>query len=72
LNPAEKAAHDGLVALVENMLELNKKLAPIRKEYSNASDELVMEIEKTDKEIDSLVYQLYGLTQEEIKLVEGT
>ncbi len=30
------------------------------------------EIEKTDKEIDQLVYQLYGLTEEEIAIVEKT
>jgi len=29
------------------------------------------EIDKTDKEIDQMVYQLYGLTEEEIKIVEG-
>ncbi|MCP9770482.1 restriction endonuclease subunit M [Lacihabitans sp. LS3-19] len=29
------------------------------------------EIDKTDKEIDAMVYQLYGLTEEEIKIVEG-
>ncbi|MDD5508033.1 MAG: N-6 DNA methylase [Bacteroidales bacterium] len=28
-------------------------------------------IEKTDKEIDRMVYNLYGLTEEEIKIVEG-
>jgi type I restriction-modification system DNA methylase subunit len=28
-------------------------------------------IDKTDKEIDQMVYQLYGLTDEEIKIVEG-
>jgi type I restriction-modification system DNA methylase subunit len=28
------------------------------------------EIEKTDKEIDKMVYELYGLTEEEIKIVE--
>jgi len=26
---------------------------------------------KTDKEIDALVYQLYGLTKEEVRVVEG-
>ena len=31
---------------------------------------LKSEIEKTDKEIDQMVYKLYGLTEEEIKLVE--
>ena len=29
------------------------------------------EIDKTDKEIDQMVYQLYGLTEDEIKIVEG-
>ena len=32
---------------------------------------LQAQIEKTDKEIDALVYQLYGLTEEEVKVVEG-
>ena len=27
---------------------------------------------KTDKEIDEKVYKLYGLTEEEIKIVEGS
>ncbi len=29
------------------------------------------QIEAADREIDKLVYELYGLTQEEIKIVEG-
>jgi len=29
-------------------------------------------IDKTDKEIDKMVYNLYGLTEEEIRIVEGT
>jgi len=32
---------------------------------------LKAEIEKTDYEIDRLVYKFYGLTEEEIKIVEG-
>ena len=32
---------------------------------------LKSEIDKTDKEIDQLVYELYGLSEEEIKIVEG-
>ena len=30
---------------------------------------LKAEIEKTDKEIDQMVYALYGLTEEEIKII---
>jgi hypothetical protein len=29
------------------------------------------DIEATDAEIDKLVYELYGLTEEEIRIVEG-
>jgi hypothetical protein len=32
---------------------------------------LTREIASTDREIDNLVYELYGLTEEEIKIVEG-
>ncbi len=37
----------------------------------NERDELLREINHTDNEIDNLVYNLYGLTEEERKLVEG-
>jgi type I restriction-modification system DNA methylase subunit len=33
--------------------------------------ELKTQIDQTDKEIDRMVYELYGLTDEEIKIVEG-
>ena len=32
---------------------------------------LQQEINHTDKEIDRMVYELYGLTMEEIRIVEG-
>lgn len=34
--------------------------------------EITSQIEKTDKEIDQMVYALYELTEEEIKIVEGS
>jgi hypothetical protein len=66
-NPAEKAAHDKMVSLVERMLALHKKSprTPQEKEMIHR------EIESTDKAVDSLVYKLYGLTEAEIKIVEG-
>ena len=39
--------------------------------FKQQAVELKTIIEKTDKEIDTLVYQLYGLTDEEIKIIEG-
>ena len=35
-------------------------------------DELVREIEKTDKEIDNLVYELYKLNEEERQIIEAS
>ena len=32
-------------------------------------DELLREIKRTDQEVDNLVYDLYGLTEEERKIV---
>ena len=39
-------------------------------EYKTEINELQAEISKTDNEIDCMVYRLYGLTEEEIKIVE--
>ena len=66
--PADKASHDQMVALVEQMLDLNKQLA----EAKIPQDKTVLQrqIEATDRQIDELVYELYGLTEEEIKIVE--
>ena len=62
--------HDDLVAQVDKMLELNKRLAPIHNTPCNERDELLREINRTDNEIDNLVYDLYGLTEEEQKIVK--
>lgn len=67
-NPAEKAQHDKLVALVENMLELQKKHHEARIERDKELFERQIKI--LDKQIDKLVYELYGLTDEEIEIVE--
>jgi len=71
-NPSEKKIHDDLVAQVDKMLELNKRLAPIRNTPCNERDELLREINRTDSEIDNLVYDLYGLIEEERKIIEGS
>lgn len=40
-------------------------------EQKEKAQNLKTEINKTDNEIDKMVYELYGLTEEEIKIVEG-
>jgi hypothetical protein len=67
-NKKEKAFHDKMVSLVEVMLGLHKKLAAVR--TPNEKTRIERQITATDHQIDSLVYELYGLTDEEIKLVE--
>jgi hypothetical protein len=66
-DPEEKAAHDRMVSLVEHMLFLHKQSASI----PQLKEMIQREIESTDQAIDTLVYQLYGLTDAEIKIVEG-
>ena len=65
-----KKQHDALVKLVEEMLELQKERAEVG-ELDDRRHALKRRIEQVDKEIDELVYELYGLTEEEIRIVEG-
>jgi type I restriction-modification system DNA methylase subunit len=67
-NPTEKAQHDKLVALVDTMLELHKKHHDARMETDKGLYE--QQIKIVDAQIDRLVYDLYGLTEEEIRIVE--
>ena len=67
-NPADVALHDNMVALVETMLDWHKQLPGL----SGIQREMVeAQIETADREIDALVYRLYGLTDDEIAIVEG-
>ena len=68
-DPVDKARHDRMVALVTQMLELNKKLQDATLDHEKTL--LSRQVEATDAAIDKLVYELYGLTEEEIGIVEG-
>lgn len=68
-NATHRARHDSMVELVERMLALHKQLAAARTAFDKES--LQRHIDITDRQIDRLVYELYGLTDEEIALVEG-
>jgi type I restriction-modification system DNA methylase subunit len=68
LNPNEKQRHDQIVALVEQMLVLNKQLAEAKTPHDKTT--IQRQIDATDHQIDQLVYELYGLTEEEIAIVE--
>ncbi|MFH0860073.1 MAG: N-6 DNA methylase [Candidatus Altiarchaeota archaeon] len=67
-NPLEKKQHDDVVSLVSRMLGLHNHLAGVKTPQERSV--LERQIEATDNEINSLVYKLYGLTEDEIKIVE--
>ena len=68
-NPSEKAIHDKLVSLVDRMLDLHKK--KIALPPSAEREKIEREITITDEKIDNIVYGLYGITEEERKVIEG-
>jgi len=66
--PKEKQAHDTIVQLVDNLLNLNKELQKTKIETQR--NQLQRAIDHSEMKIDELVYELYGLSEEEIKIVE--
>ena len=66
---ADKALHDKMVSLVDRMLDLNKKLQTVK--IAHEKELLERQTKITDDQIDRLVYELYGLTEEERKIIEG-
>ena len=59
-------------AEIEKMLALRKERQSVRREEDlDRVRNLEREIVRVDEEIDRRVYVLYGLTEEEINVVEG-
>jgi len=56
-------------ALVSLMIELNNKLPLAKTDHEKIL--LQRQIDSTDRSIDELVYELYGLTAEEIEIFES-
>jgi len=68
-DPQDVARHDRMVSLVERMLALHKQMPAAKTPQEQTA--LQRQIKATDKQIDGLVYELYGLTEDEIRIVEG-
>ncbi len=64
---SDKALHDHVVKLVERMLAAKEELSKAKTEAETTR--LERECESLDRQIDEAVYQLYGLTEEEIKIM---
>ena len=67
-NIAEKTPYLRMASLVEQMLALNMQFTGIKTPHEKTAIE--RQIDATDRQIDTLVYELYGLTEEEISIVE--
>ncbi len=67
---ANLAQQKNLTILVEKLMTLSNKLQKTV-ENSDQWHKIKDEIAKTDKKIDVEVYKLYGLTEKEIKIIEG-
>ncbi|MDM8562285.1 hypothetical protein QUF54_02925, partial [Candidatus Marithioploca araucensis] len=66
-NPTEKNQHDKMVKLVEQMLILHQQLNDAT---SNRKKETIQrQINRADKRIDKLVYELYNLTPDDIAII---
>ena len=68
--PTQKAQHDRMVELVDQMLTTQKQLHETQSPSEKALYQ--READGLDNQIDALVYELYELTPAEIKIVEGT
>ena len=68
-DPTDRARHDNMVKLVESMLKLHEQLASAKTAHDKTL--IQRQIDATDRQIDALVYELYGLTDEEIRIVEA-
>ncbi|MCF8263041.1 MAG: N-6 DNA methylase [Melioribacteraceae bacterium] len=67
-NSTEIKQYENLVNLVKLIIELHHKISVIN--LPQEKTQLQRQIDALDKQIDQLVYELYGLTEEEIKIVE--
>ncbi len=65
----DKFHYDSMVSFVDQMLSVQKDLQKSNTDQGKAL--LNRQIEMLNSQIDKLVYELYGLTDEEIKVVEG-
>jgi hypothetical protein len=62
LPDVDTVRHDKMLSLVEQMLSLNKQLPTAKTDHEKTA--LQRQIDATDRQIDQLVYELYGLTED--------
>ena len=68
-NKSEKVIHDEIVKQVELLLQLNAELPA--EDRPTKREQMQGRIAYAEQRINELVYSLYGLTEEEIRIVEA-
>ena len=64
----ESRKHDRVADLVDGMLSLHKRKAACKTNHERTA--LERRIDASDRQVEALVYELYGLSDEEIRIVE--
>ena len=64
---SDKEVHDKLVKLVDNIIAINKKL--VGENNPNTKEILERQVRALDGEIDKLVYKLYNLIEDDIRIL---
>jgi heterodisulfide reductase subunit B len=64
----QKSQHDSIVNCVTQLLAAKQKLAQAKE--GRDKDFITNQCNALDTQIDNLVYELYGLTNDEIRIVE--
>jgi type I restriction-modification system DNA methylase subunit len=69
-NKTEVEQHDEIVKLVDRLLKLNEEKAETK--LQTTVSQLESKIDYCESRINEIVYQLYGLSEEEIRIIEKT
>jgi len=69
-SPSDRTLHGHVVTLAEAAMELSRAAVSARIDHERVSFQ--RQIDATDRKIDELVYELYGLTDKEIRIVTET
>ncbi|MBL7986974.1 MAG: N-6 DNA methylase [Chlorobi bacterium] len=69
IDKGDSSLHDKIVMNVEKIIDVISQTAKAKTPQDKKF--LQRQIEQTDRKIDQLVYELYGLSEEEIAIVEG-
>ncbi len=67
-NPTDVDLHDRMVALVDDLLELHRQLVGASDVQRGVIEALIA---RRERSVDEVVYELYGLSEEEVGVVEG-